>query len=280
MILIRGKLLICPTPLGNLEDITLRVLRVLREADLIAAEDTRRTRKLLGYYEIHTPVISYHQHSSPQQRDRLVEMVLAGKNLALVSDAGTPGISDPGQELVASCLAQGIEVDPLPGPCAAITAVSASGFPLASFTYHGFLPRKGLEKVVASLTRIEHPVVLYESPRRILRLLESLNSYMPERELLLARELTKVHQQMLRGKPAELLEQISAENLERGEFTIVLGPWQQPALQPDGERLLATVEDYIAQGLSTRDAVTRISIETGLPRKQVYNAVNKKKQDR
>lgn len=276
MVKIKGRLYICPSPLGNLEDITLRVIRALKEADLIAAEDTRQTRKLLAHYDIHTPVTSYHQHSSPGHTEKLVAAMLAGKNLALISDAGTPAISDPGQFLVKACIEQGIEVDPLPGPCAAIAALSASGFPLAAFTFRGFLPRKGIDKAVAALATIEHPVVLYESPRRIVPLLSSLNQHMPERDLLLARELTKFHQQLLRGKPAQLLARVQAEELERGEYTVVLGPGQGSPPRGDAD-LLALANKYLGQNMSARDAADRISSETGMPRREVYKFLHKKK---
>ena len=270
---------ICPTPLGNLEDITLRVLRVLKEADYVAAEDTRRTRKLLSYYDIHTPVLSFHQHSSQNRVQKLVAMISAGKNMALVSDAGTPGISDPGQALVAACIAEGIEVDPLPGPCAAIVALSASGYPLASFTFQGFLPRKDLDKAVASLAAIEHPVVVYESPRRIVKLLRSINEYMPQREMVMGRELTKKHQQILRGTARELLPALEEGDLERGEFTVVLGPWrsEEPSWSPS--EVLDRVRAHVLAGASTRDAVALVSAEIKLPRRQIYAIVNKSKQD-
>lgn len=279
MITINGKLYICPTPLGNLEDITLRVLRILKESDLIAAEDTRHTRKLMSHYDIHTPIVSYHQHSAQAQVDRLADMIADGKTIALVSDAGTPGISDPGQVLVTACVERGLEIDPLPGPCAAVAALSACGFPLASFTFLGFLPRKGLDKALAALTKLEHPVVLYESPRRIVKLLESINRFMPERQVLLARELTKVHQQLLRGKSAALINQIHTENLERGEFTVVLGPSSPNASRPETEDLHVVAEKYLEQGMSTKDAAAKISSETGLPRREIYNLMHKKKQD-
>lgn len=269
---------ICPTPLGNLEDITLRVLRVLKESDLIAAEDTRHTRKLLSYYEIHTPVISYHQHSSRHQVDRLVAQILEGKSVALVSDAGTPGISDPGQVLISACLDMEIEVDPLPGPCAAVAAISASGFPLAAFTFLGFLPRKGLNKSVGALARYEHPIVLYESPRRIVKLLESLNTHMPEREVLLARELTKVYQQLIHGKPKQLVEILKNEDLERGEFTVVLGPWRNS--DSPGADYDELAGQLLGSGMAVKEASIKLSQETGMPRREAYNIlVTKKKKD-
>lgn len=279
MIKIKGKLYICPTPLGNLEDISLRVLRVLREVDLVAAEDTRRTRKLLTHYDIHTPTISFHQHSSNSQLEGLLSLLEEGKTIALVSDAGTPGISDPGQPLVAACFHRDIEVDPLPGPCAAIVAASACGFPLAAFTFYGFLPRKGLDKAVAAISHIRHPVILYESPRRIVKLMEAINAHMHDREIVLARELTKVHQQIIRGTPMVLIDKVYSDNLERGEYTVVLGPWSPVSPQLSEADIIRLAEDYIGQGLSTRDSIDRVSLETGYPRRNIYNLVNKKKQD-
>lgn len=266
---------ICPTPLGNLEDITLRVLRILKESHLIAAEDTRHTRKLLSYYEIHTPVTSYHQHSSRHQVDRLVAQILEGKSVALVSDAGTPGISDPGQVLISACLDRDIEVDPLPGPCAAVTAISASGFPLAAFTFLGFLPRKGMGKSVIALAKYEHPAVLYESPRRIVKLLESINEHMPEREVLLARELTKRYQQLIRGKPKLLAEILKNENLERGEFTVVLGPWRNSD-SPDAD-YDEMAEQLLGSGMAVKEASIKMSQDTGIPRREAYNLLVHKK---
>ena len=272
---VTGRLYICPSPLGNLEDITLRVLRTLSEVDMVAAEDTRRTRKLLAHYGISTPVTGCHQHSNPVKIKRLVAAMAGGKNLALVSDAGTPTISDPGQALVRACIDQGIEIDPLPGPCAAITALSASGFPLASFTFKGFLPRKKVKKAVAALADIEHPVVLYESPQRISSLLAHLESHMPDRDILLARELTKFHQQLLRGKPGVLLAQVKERGLERGEFTIVLGPGT--VASPGKDLLPDLAQKYFKQGIAPREAAVRISSETGISRREAYNYLHKKK---
>lgn len=276
MVKIKGKLYICPSPIGNLEDITFRAVRVLKEADLIAAEDTRHTRKLLSQYAINTPVTSFHQHSSPKKTEKLVSTVLAGKNIALISDAGTPAISDPGQVLIKACIDQGVEVDPLPGPCAAITALSASGFPLASFTFKGFLPRKGSDNAVAALLAIQHPVVLYESPRRIVTLLAAIAKHMPDREIMLARELTKVHQQLMRGKAEDLLAQVEADNLERGEYTVVLGPGQE-RFTPAERDVLTLAQQFLGEGMSVRDAADRISGATGVPRREAYKLLIQKK---
>jgi 16S rRNA (cytidine1402-2'-O)-methyltransferase len=204
---------------------------------------------------------------------------MSGKTVALVSDAGTPGISDPGQQLIAACIANDIEVDPLPGPCAAIAALSGSGFPMAAFTYQGFLARKGLDRAVSGLASIDHPVVLYESPRRIVKLLEALAQHMPGRDILLVRELTKLHQQLLRGKAATLLDQVKSDNLERGEFTLVLGPWQREVSLPGIEDMQIMVEAHMADGMSARDAISKVSAETRANKRELYKVTNKKKQD-
>lgn len=271
----KGKLYICPSPIGNLEDCTLRVLRVLREVDFIGAEDTRQTRKLLSHYNIQTPMVSYHQHSGPGQTEKLIEALLSGKNIALISDAGTPTISDPGLVLVQACLSHEIEIDSLPGPCAAITALAASGFPLASFTYKGFLPRKKLEKEVMALAAQGDPIVLYESPRRIAALLTLLQRHMPDRDVVLAREISKLHQQYLRGKPFQLKEQVETENLARGEYTVVLGPYAVAPIQ--AENVEALVDKYLTADISTKDAAARLKEETGLPRREAYRLLHKKK---
>lgn len=276
MIVITGKLYICPSPIGNLEDLTVRCIRILKEVDVVAAEDTRRTGVLLAHYGIKTQLLSFHQHSGPGRLQRLVAAMLAGKTVALVSDAGTPGISDPGQALVKAAIELDIEVDPLPGPCAAITALSASGFPLAAFTFYGFLPKKGLANAVRSLKQVLHPVVLYESPRRIGTLLSLIEAQMPERELFLARELTKYHQQLLRGRPAVLLNKIVTEELAKGEYTVVLGPSQAEPPQLN-EDLPLLAKKHLEAGLSPRDAAREISAETGIPRQDIYRFLHKKK---
>ncbi len=272
-----ATLYICPTPLGNLEDITLRVLRVLKEADVVAAEDTRRSSKLMNYYQIKTPLISYHQHSNEARSEEIVEMLLAGKVVALVSDSGTPGISDPGQALVVAAVEAGIDVQSLPGPNAAVTALAASGFPLAGFTFLGFLPRKGLSKVVDELASISHPVVFYESPYRIEKTIKTLAEAMPLRQVLLGRELTKMHEEYLRGTLQEVSCQTDWHSRAKGEFTLVLGPWE-PARpeRPSKEQLEKQLENLVHSGLSVRDACRELSQMTGVSRREIYALANKK----
>lgn len=219
----KGRLYIVSTPIGNLEDITLRALRILREVDLIAAEDTRRTRKLLTHYQIRTSVTSYHEYNKDHKSRYLVSSLKKGTNVALVSDAGTPGISDPGFSLIRLALSEGIEAVPIPGVSAAITALSISGLPTHTFTFIGFLPRrKGKRlKLLSQLNQEGRTLILYESPRRILSLLKELLSVTGDREVVLAREMTKMHEQVKRGKVSEVLEQIKGEEI-RGEVTLIV----------------------------------------------------------
>ena len=226
-------LFVVGTPIGNLEDITLRALRVLKEVDLILCEDTRVTRNLLAKYEIATPTMSYHARSELSKTDKIIEMLSEGKNLALVSDAGTPGISDPGIELVRavrSALPE-VSVVAIPGPSALASALSIAGVPAADFLFLGFFPhKKGRETLFREICASERAVVFYESPHRILKTLESLRGHfekmeMPERKISIARELTKIYEEVLSGTPAELLA-LFEKNAEkvRGEFVVIVSP--------------------------------------------------------
>ncbi len=217
-----GTLYLVATPIGNLEDITLRALRVLREAPLIAAEDTRHTRKLLSHFEIPTPV-SYHEHSGPAGIERVLSALAQG-DVALVSDAGTPAVSDPGQELVRAALAAGHPVVPIPGPSAVIAALIASGLPSDSFTFFGFLPRNSGERR-AELERLrdgEPTLVLFEAPHRLLATLDDLVAVLGDRQAALARELTKVHEEWLRGPLSQLRAHYTGGVTPRGEYTLVI----------------------------------------------------------
>lgn len=220
-----GTLYLVATPIGNLEDITLRALRVLKECDVVAAEDTRHTGQLLHHYGISRPLISYFRFNEARRGEEILERLRRGERVALVTDAGTPGISDPGERVVAAALAAGLRVEPVPGPCALVAALTASGLPTDEFHFVGFLPHKSGQrrKELERLRAVTVPLVLYESPHRITRLLEELGAVMPEREVVLARELTKRFEEILRGKPAELLRVAQARHL-RGEFVVLLGP--------------------------------------------------------
>lgn len=274
-----GTLYVCATPIGNLEDITLRALRILREVDLIAAEDTRHTRKLLSHYDIHTPLTSYHEHNAREKGAYLVEQLRQGKNIALVSDAGTPGISDPGTLLIQAAIAAGIPVVPVPGATAFVTALCVSGLSTEKFVFEGFLPRKDQErkKRLEELGREERTVILYEAPHRLRATLKAIKEVLPGRRLVVARELTKQFEEVLRGTPEELWAHFEAHP-PKGEFTLLLegrppGEGREdPALQEDQDpvALVASLEE---QGLSGQEAIKEAAKRLGLPRRAVYRAV-------
>ena len=217
-----GRLVVCPTPIGNLEDITLRALAALREADVVACEDTRRTRVLLDRYGVDARLVSYHEHNEQARAAELVERMRAGSTVALVSDAGMPLVSDPGYLLVRGCVGAGLPVEVLPGPSAAITALVASGLPADAWRFHGFLPRKKGE-LRALLAEPGGTLVAFESPRRAPATLALLAEQDPERQVALCRELTKLHEEVVRGSAAELAARY-ADGPPKGEVVLVIGP--------------------------------------------------------
>ncbi|MCK5084751.1 MAG: 16S rRNA (cytidine(1402)-2'-O)-methyltransferase [Candidatus Pacebacteria bacterium] len=219
-----SNLYIIATPIGNLEDITLRALRVLKEADLILCEDTRQTKKLLAKYEINSPTMSYHQHSKLNKINKIVDLLECGKNLALVSDAGTPGISDPGNKLIEYLVENKIDVKiiPIPGPSAVISALCISGFPTDNFIFLGFVPhKKGRQTFFENLAKEKRTAAFYESPHRIIKTLESMKKYIPEKEIAVCRELTKIYETTYRGKPDEVAKKIAPDQV-KGEFVVVV----------------------------------------------------------
>jgi 16S rRNA (cytidine1402-2'-O)-methyltransferase len=269
-----GTLYIVATPIGNLEDITLRALRVLREADLIACEDTRQTRKLLENAGISKPTVSYHDHNESERAAELIAKLEAGMKIALVSDAGTPLISDPGYRLVAAAVDAGIPVVPIPGACAALAALSASGLPPDSFRFCGFLPPKSSQrrKFLEDLASETGTLIFYEAPHRALHALEDIAAVLGNRRVVLARELTKIHEEFLRGTAAEIRAQLGERAVVRGEITILVGKQevgQGHALPPE-----TTIEDAVRaleqQGLSRMDAIKRFAKERGIPKRDVY----------
>ena len=265
-----GKLYLVATPIGNLEDITLRALRILREVTLIAAEDTRRTRKLLAKYEISTPTISYHEHNKEEREDALL-VALASGDVALVSDAGTPGLSDPGYELVGSAIQHGIEVIPVPGPAAPVAALIASGLPTDSFIFLGYVPRKTAERhaLFESLREEMRTVILFEVPHRVQASLVEMEATLGgERLMAVARELTKIHEQFLRGSIAEVRQTVE-EGSPRGEYTLLLGPPVADAAWSE-RRVRDRLQEVIKQGLSHADAARKVAEESGWPRNDVY----------
>lgn len=267
-----GRLFLVGTPIGNLEDITLRALRVLREADLVAAEDTRRARKLLSHHDIHTPVTSYHGHNEREKAGALAADIAAGKRVALVSDAGMPGVADPGFRAVEECARRGLEVEVVPGPSSLTAALALAGLPLARFRYEGFLPRRGGERRsrLAALLRDGEAFVFYEAPHRLLDTLADLAELAPRREMVLAREMTKVHEEALRGTAGRVLAAF-ADAKPRGECVVVVAPGEGDEPPP----LAGMVEEVAAlreEGMPTRDAVKAVAQRWRVPQRDVYGA--------
>lgn len=267
-----GCLYVCATPLGNLEDVTLRALRVLREVDRIVAEDTRRTRVLLDRYGIATPLASCHEHNEERCAQQVVTWLREGLSVALVSDAGTPGIADPGSRVVRAAADAGFPVRPVPGPSAVTAALSVSGVSAQAYVFLGFPPRRGVDRE-AFLDRIALetlPVVVFESSHRIRALLADLAATIPERRLFLAREMTKRFEEYLWGTPEQLLDRVTSP---QGEFVLVIAPAEDVAPAPDSLPplpLREEVELLVAHGLDEREAIRRVARAHRLPRQLVY----------
>ncbi|MBU2236044.1 16S rRNA (cytidine(1402)-2'-O)-methyltransferase [Patescibacteria group bacterium] len=215
-----GNLYTVATPIGNLDDITLRAIKTLKEVDVIACEDTRHTLKLLNHYDISKPLISYHQHSKVSKIDYLIDALKSGKNIAIVTDAGTPGISDPGQVLISKAVEKGIKVIPIPGSSAVIAALSVAGVPTDTFIFLGFLPlKKGRKRIIESFKDEKRTIVLYESPHRIEKLLGELKEVLEDRQIVVARELTKMFEEILKGTVSEVQEKLK---VIKGEFVVIV----------------------------------------------------------
>jgi 16S rRNA (cytidine1402-2'-O)-methyltransferase len=272
-----GRLIVCATPIGNLGDVTLRVLDALRAADVIEAEDTRVTRKLLARYEIRSPLEAYHAKNLERRTTEVVARVAAGAVVALVSDAGMPGISDPGATLVDACLDAGLLVEVLPGASAIVTALVASGLPTHAFYFGGFLPRKegDRRRALEKLAALDATLVFYESPRRTAATLATAASVLPGRRAAMARELTKIHEEVARGDIAELAAGLASREL-KGEVVLLVGPparGSASAAPPVDEALLRDrVDGLVARGMSRKDAVREVAETLKLPRNAVYDA--------
>ncbi|HEY5493036.1 MAG TPA: 16S rRNA (cytidine(1402)-2'-O)-methyltransferase [Candidatus Anoxymicrobiaceae bacterium] len=275
-----GKLYLCATPIGNLQDVTLRVLEILREADLVAAEDTRHTRRLFARYDIHTPMLSYREENRDAAGARIIRRLEDGQTVALVSNAGMPGISDPGQHLVALCVERGISLEALPGPNAALTALVISGLPTARFSFEGFLPRKtgARRKALEALARDERTLLFHESPSRVVDTLADIMEVLGDRRIALARELTKKFETVLRGTVSSVLSEVAAGAI-KGEIVLVVEGAPAGAVDSIGEE--AAVDEVMrlkAQGLSLKEAVAVVVEEKapGMSRSALYNAALKR----
>lgn len=270
-----GTLFVVSTPIGNLDDITFRAVATLRAASVIACEDTRHTRKLLTHFGIETPTLSLHEHNEAARTDELLQRLAAGESIALVSDAGTPLISDPGFRLVREAAARDFRVTPIPGASALLAALAASGLPTDEFRFCGFLPRKSGERrrLLESLSPESATLVFYEAPHRILESLADLADIRRDPEVCCARELTKLHEEFLRGPASEVRSALAARDLVRGEFTLLVGP--APALESAPLDLVSAVLALESQGLARMDAIKQIARERGLPKREVYAAMER-----
>jgi 16S rRNA (cytidine1402-2'-O)-methyltransferase len=270
---LHANLFLVATPIGNLEDITLRALRVLRDdVAAIACEDTRQTQKLLDRFEIQKPLISYHEHNEKTRTPELIERMKAGESIALVSDAGTPLVSDPGYRLVIAAIESGIRVVPIPGVSAALAALSASGLPVADFRFCGFLPHKSgaRRRFLEQFKNERATVIFYESPHRILEALEDIDVVLGNAPVVLARELTKVHEEFLRGSAAEILAELRSRSSVKGEITLVIAPSQGETAAGDPVAEVARLE---AAGMERMEAIKTVARDFGVGKRDLYRKI-------
>ena len=273
-----GKLYLVGTPIGNLEDITLRALRTLREVDLIACEDTRHTQTLLTHYQIEKPTVSYHEHNELTRAPELILRLEEGENIALVSDAGMPGISDPGHRLISLCVRHGVAVIPVPGASAFLAALAASGLPTHPFRFHGFLPpKKGQRrKLLEEFKDIVRTQIFYEAPHRLLETLVDIAEVMGNRHVVVAREVTKLHEEFLRGRVLDVLKELRQRDRVKGEITLLVDrPDHVPPPQASAsikERVDQVMKD---QKLKKMDALKQVAKERGIPKAQAYKEYEK-----
>ena len=264
-------LYVVATPIGHLEDITLRAIRILQQVDLIAAEDTRHTRRLLAAHHIKNQLVSYHEHNEQQRTAELIDKLASGTAIALVSDAGTPTVSDPGYRLVEAAAARGIPIIPIPGVSAAITALSAAGLPTDSFTFVGFPQRKKAKRLqqLQQLAAVDQTLIFYQSPRRVLTFLAEVKEAFGDRPAVLARELTKLHEEFLRGSLTRIIEQLKQRPEIKGECTLLVGGAQ--AVEPAGQDLDKAIADALAlSDRSLSELAKDLSRRLGVPRKEIY----------
>lgn len=271
-----GSLYICATPIGNLEDITLRCLKILKEVDAIAAEDTRRTVKLLNHYNITNSLISYHEHNKKSKGEEIIDLLLKGKNIALVTDAGMPTISDPGEDLVKLCVKKGISIIAIPGATASLTALSISGLSTERFVFEGFLPRKGRERKIRleDMAKEERTIILYEAPHRLITTLEDLAKFLGNRRISISRELTKKFEETLRFNIEEAISEFSERDI-KGEFVLVIqGKLSETDNREDDYWKYLSAKEHINylidKGLTKKDAVSEVAKLRKLSKNEVY----------
>lgn len=273
-----GKLFLCATPIGNLEDITFRVVRTLKEVDLIGAEDTRNSIKLLNHFEINTPMTSYHEYNKIDKARYLVSLMQEGKNIALITDAGTPGISDPGEELVKQCIDAGIEVTSLPGPVAAVTALTISGLPTRRFAFEAFLPsdKKERQSILEELKNESRTIIIYEAPHHLLKTLKELKENIGNRRIAVCKELTKRYENASFGYIDSFIEKYENE-APRGEFVLVIEGKSIQEKQKEKQdswndlTLEEHLQIYLDKEISERDAIKMVAKDRGIPKREVYN---------
>ena len=276
-----GKLYLCATPIGNLEDITYRVIRILKEVDLIGAEDTRHSVNLINRFEINTPMTSYHEFNKVEKARYLVEEMKKGKNIAIITDAGTPGISDPGEELVKQCYEAGIEVTSIPGPAACITALTMSGLNTRRFAFEAFLPtdKKQRKRILEELKNETRTIILYESPHHLIRTLEELREVMGDREMTLCKELTKIYEKAEKSTIGSLIEKYKGTEI-KGEYVLVIQgkSFKEVEKEEQASYLEMSIEEhmemYISQGVEKKEAMKKVAKDRGVSKREIYAQVN------
>lgn len=269
-----GKLYLVATPIGNLEDITFRAINVLKEADIIAAEDTRHTLKLLNHYEISKPLISYHRHNEDVKKEVLINKLLEGQNIALVTDAGTPGISDPGEEIVREAIENNIEIIPIPGACALINALIPSGLNTKEFAFYGFLPlnKNNRKSVLERIKKEDKTVILYEAPHKLIKTLEDIQASLGDIDCVLAREITKIHEEFIRGSINSILEKMKEKEAIKGEYIVLLDLNNNVIEEDDIKN--KTIEEqykiYESQGMEKKDIIKQIAKNKNVAKNEIY----------
>ncbi|MHB1392099.1 MAG: 16S rRNA (cytidine(1402)-2'-O)-methyltransferase [Clostridia bacterium] len=272
-----GVLYLCATPIGNLEDITLRCIRILGEVDIIAAEDTRQTIKLLNRFEIRKPLLSYHEHNKFEKGGHIVELLKSGKNIALVSDAGMPAISDPGEELVRLCIDNDIDIVPLPGPTASLTALIVSGFSTVKFCFEGFLPsnKKERRERLQKLSSETRTIILYEAPHRLLDTLSDIKEQLGERRISVSREITKKFEETVRADISQVISNFKERTI-KGEFVLIIEGMDEKELidielkKWDNISIEEHIKMYLRQGIDKKEAIKKVAEDRKLPKKEIY----------